>query len=94
MSNSGAKRLILALMYVCVCVLYVYICMYIYIHTHTYVPILKSMRNEIDSINIIDLHSHLLLFFYGATTPSGPGHPHYRGFTIRHITFGKNPLDE
>ena len=28
-------------------------------------------------------------------SPSGPGPPHYRGFTItfRHTRFGKNPLD-
>ena len=31
-----------------------------------------------------------------ATAPSGPGPPHSRGFTItlRHITFGRTPLDE
>jgi hypothetical protein len=36
-------------------------------------------------------------FFYrGATTPSGPRPPHYRGITItlRHTTFGRTPLDE
>jgi hypothetical protein len=35
-------------------------------------------------------------FFYGATTPSGPGPPHYRRFTItlRHTSVGKTPLDE
>jgi len=28
--------------------------------------------------------------------PSGPGPPHYRGFTItlRHTTFGRNSLDD
>jgi hypothetical protein len=33
---------------------------------------------------------------HGATAPSGPGPPHYRGFTItlRHITLGRTPLDE
>ena len=32
----------------------------------------------------------------GATYPSGPGTPHYRGFTttLRHTTFGRTPLDE
>ena len=31
-----------------------------------------------------------------ATTPSGPGPPHYRGFTItlRHTTLSRTPLDE
>jgi len=32
----------------------------------------------------------------GATAPSGPGPPHYRGFTItlRHTTRCRTPLDE
>jgi len=29
----------------------------------------------------------------GSTAPSGPGPPHYRGFT-RHTTHGVTPLDE
>jgi len=35
-------------------------------------------------------------FPQGATAPSGPGPPHYRGFTItfRHTTLGRTPLDE
>ena len=34
--------------------------------------------------------------FSGATTASGPGPPHYRGFTItlRHTTLCRTPLDE
>jgi hypothetical protein len=38
----------------------------------------------------------LNFFFNAATAPSGPGPPHYRGFTItlRHITLGRTPLDE
>jgi hypothetical protein len=34
-------------------------------------------------------------FFYGSTAPSGPGSPHYRGFTItlRHTTLGRTPLE-
>jgi hypothetical protein len=33
---------------------------------------------------------------HGATAPSGPGRPHFRGFTItlRHTTLGRTPLDE
>ena len=33
---------------------------------------------------------------HGATTPIGPGPPHYRGFTItpRHTTLGRTPLDD
>jgi hypothetical protein len=41
--------------------------------------------------------AHLIfLDFHGGTTPSGPGPPHYRGFTItlRHTTLGRTPLDE
>ena len=36
-----------------------------------------------------------IFFFYGATAPSEPGSPHYRGFTItlRHATLGRTPLD-
>jgi hypothetical protein len=36
-----------------------------------------------------------LTFFRKATSPSGPGSPHYRGFTItlRHTTLGRTPLD-
>ena len=39
---------------------------------------------------------HNWLFFHGATTPSGPGPLHYRGFTVtlRHTTLGRTPLDE
>jgi hypothetical protein len=35
-------------------------------------------------------------FSNGATAPSGPGPPHYRGFTItlRHTTLGRTRLDE
>jgi hypothetical protein len=37
-----------------------------------------------------------LFFLQGATAPSGQRPHHYRGFTItlRHITFGRTPLDE
>jgi hypothetical protein len=36
------------------------------------------------------------IFLHDATAPSGPGPPHYRGFTItlRHTTLGRNSLDE
>jgi hypothetical protein len=36
------------------------------------------------------------IFFHDTTAPSGPGPPHYRGFTIklRHTTLGRTPLDE
>jgi len=36
------------------------------------------------------------LLFHGPASPSGPGPPHYQGFTItiRHNTIGRTPLDE
>ena len=36
-----------------------------------------------------------VLVFCGAKVPSGPGPPHYRGFTttIRHSTLGRTPLN-
>jgi hypothetical protein len=39
---------------------------------------------------------HAFFFPIGATAPSGPGPPRYRGFTItlRHTTLGRTPLDE
>jgi len=35
-------------------------------------------------------------FFDGTTAPSGPGPPHYWGFTVtlRRTTLGRTPLDE
>ena len=41
-------------------------------------------------------YMYIYLFSHGATAPSGPGPPHYRGFTItfRHTTLGRTPLDE
>ena len=49
-----------------------------------------------DSLLDIDLFSTINIFFHGATAPSGPGPPYYRGFTItlRHTTLGRTPLDE
>jgi len=37
------------------------------------------------------IRSSYHVLYYGATAPSGPGRPHYRGFTI---TLGNSPLDE
>ena len=38
----------------------------------------------------------MIIFSHGATAPSAPGPPHYRGFTIalRHATLGRTPLYE
>ena len=40
--------------------------------------------------------TEVLLFFHGATAPSGPRPSHCRGFTVtlRHTTHGRTPLDE
>jgi hypothetical protein len=37
-----------------------------------------------------------ITFFHVASSPRGPGLPHYQGFTIklRHITIGITPLEE
>jgi hypothetical protein len=45
--------------------------------------------------NSISLCLSLTVFFYGAKSPSGPGPPHYRGFTInlRHNTLSLTPMD-
>jgi len=39
------------------------------------------------------LLTYLLFFFHGTTDPSGPGSPHYVGFTntFRNTTLGKSP---
>jgi hypothetical protein len=43
----------------------------------------------------MSLSSPFLSFSNDASAPTGPGPPHYRGFTItRHITIGRNPLGE
>jgi hypothetical protein len=40
--------------------------------------------------------AHFSNFSNGATAPTGPGPPHYRGFTItfRHTALGRTPLHE
>jgi hypothetical protein len=47
-------------------------------------------------ISIVKYTVFLFFIFHGATAPSGPGPPHYRGFmiTLRHTTLGRTPLDE
>jgi len=44
----------------------------------------------------LSLQTIAWILFQGATAPSGPGPPHYRGFTftLRHTTLSKTPLDE
>jgi len=47
-------------------------------------------------VTLIKYFLYTYFFYHGATAPSGPGPPHYRGFTItlRHATAGRTPLDE
>jgi hypothetical protein len=46
--------------------------------------------------NVLILYLNIVIVSHGATAPSGPGSPHYPGFTItlRHTTVGRTPLDE
>jgi hypothetical protein len=60
---------------------------------------LSNVDLEINSVTLLTLRSnndYHQLFFHGATAPTGPGPPYYRGFTItlRHTTLGRTPLDE
>ena len=45
---------------------------------------------------ILTHSTNTILSFHRTTAPSGPGPPHYRGFTItlRNTTIGRTPLDE
>ena len=60
------------------------------------IKILTAFKEAALWISRQEVLSFYDFFFHGATAPSGPGRAHYRGFTItlRHITLGRNPLDE
>jgi len=52
---------------------------------------------KIRKMGLLNSYSHSILSpAHGATAPSGPGPPHYRGFkiTLRHNTLGRTPLYE
>jgi hypothetical protein len=53
---------------------------------------------HIQTVTNTHIVSYKCIYFFpsGITAPSGPGPPHYRGFTItlRHTTLGRTPLDE
>jgi hypothetical protein len=51
---------------------------------------------KIKLCTIISSNNHMVFVLHGATAPSGPGPPHYEGFTItlRHNTVGWTSLDE
>jgi hypothetical protein len=55
-------------------------------------PVASSYTNFAIPATLVNVR----IFFCGATAPSGPGPPHYQGFTItlRHTTLHMTPLDE
>jgi hypothetical protein len=54
-----------------------------------------TCRHDVKKIAHSATEHRFDFFFHGATASSGPGPPHYRGFTItlRHTTLGRTPLD-
>ena len=52
----------------------------------------KSVANNVSDCVLLPhkIHCVQIISFYGATAPSGPGHPDYPSFTItlRHTTLG------
>jgi hypothetical protein len=63
---------------------------------HEYFSVLRSLNIALLCAYVMALSTLYPFFVHGATVPSGPGPPHYRGFTIalRHTTFSTTPLDE
>jgi hypothetical protein len=67
--------------------------------TRDYVILLDFLEGRTEAKNWVSANLYeegIPIFFYGATAPSGPEIPHYRGITItfRHTTIGRTPLDE
>jgi hypothetical protein len=60
----------------------------------------KSRENSLCLYSITGGHfpvyKRILAYLRGATEPSGPGPPHYQGFsiTLSHTTLGRTPLDQ
>jgi hypothetical protein len=56
----------------------------------------QTRQGQIKAVSLFRTVITLILFYPGATPPSGPRPPHYRGFMIthRHTTLGKTTLDE
>ena len=69
----------------------------VYVHYHLFrIAKLGNRNPQLRNNSCILIFSLLLIylpFFHGATAPSRPGPPHYRGFTItlRHTTLGRTP---
>jgi len=57
--------------------------------------ILTSIQNQ-PTVAVFILKSNIVLFYHGATAPSGPRPTHCRGFmiTLKHTTLVRTPLDE
>jgi hypothetical protein len=51
---------------------------------------------QVDLSGIVCVCVCVIYLFCGATAPSGPEPPQYRGYTItlRHTTLGRTPVDE
>jgi len=58
--------------------------------------ILQQLVRSLVFAQLISNKTAILHLFMASTASSGPGFPHYRGFTItlRHNTLGRNHLDE
>jgi hypothetical protein len=58
--------------------------------------IFTPWRVTLHCITLFATFRHCYFFYYVATAPSGPGPPHYRGFTItlRYTTLGRTLLTE
>jgi hypothetical protein len=57
---------------------------------------ISEQKGIISPLMCIPLRLEFIFFTHGATTSSGLGPPHYKGFTItlRHATVGRTLLDE
>ena len=61
---------------------------------------ISAVEDETDTLSWVQEQItqwlRMIFFFHGATAPSGPGSPHYWGFTItfKHTTLTRTPLDE
>jgi hypothetical protein len=67
----------------------------LYLEHNTYYVKYCSLKREAWAVGVAT-GSRGEVCFHGATAPSGPGPPHYRGLTITlgHTILGRTPLDE
>jgi hypothetical protein len=57
-------------------------------------PGTSSLYLTPEYIRLFAVRNVFIFIFYCATDPSGPGLPQYRGFTLRHTTLTRSPLDK